>query len=141
MDLRALELVASDLEESLMPAGTGIDWDNQPLGTMSDEKLALHLGTTRQTVADQRRKRGIPAFHARPVVAVEDETFYAAYCRVFSIAAARPVIPKKLEVELAKALAGVDGLLFRHTCKSSSLKGMEELTRELKRLLSQGGAK
>jgi hypothetical protein len=36
-----------------------INWDNQPLGKVSDVQLANRLGVTRQTIANQRDKRGI----------------------------------------------------------------------------------
>lgn len=40
----------------------GIDWDNQPLGMMSDTELAKKLGVSKATVQAARYKRGIPAF-------------------------------------------------------------------------------
>lgn len=39
-----------------------IDWDSQPLGTMSDTDLAARLGCGRTLVGIERKRRGIAPF-------------------------------------------------------------------------------
>lgn len=39
-----------------------INWDKQPLGQQTDRSLAQQLGVTYWSVAEQRRKRGIPRY-------------------------------------------------------------------------------
>jgi len=40
----------------------GIQWDKQPLGQMSDPRLAKQLGVTHKAVCQARRVRNIPSF-------------------------------------------------------------------------------
>lgn len=39
-----------------------INWDEQPLGKISDEELAKNLGISKNTVLRQRKKRGVVPF-------------------------------------------------------------------------------
>ena len=45
---------------SSRPGHRGINWDEQPLGQVSDTELAARLGVSQQTVTKVRRRRGIP---------------------------------------------------------------------------------
>lgn len=57
-----LAAVAADQDQGDPVAKTtGIDWDAQPLGSVSDVDLADQLGVTPGAVRQQRAKRGIPA--------------------------------------------------------------------------------
>jgi superfamily II DNA or RNA helicase len=48
----------------LNPTHKGIQWDEQPLGQVTDRELASRNGVTEKTVRTARRSRGIPAFQS-----------------------------------------------------------------------------
>jgi hypothetical protein len=50
-----------------------IDWNRQPLGEMSDHKLAERLGVTRNAVLYARQRRKLPPHH--PPASIETKLF------------------------------------------------------------------
>jgi hypothetical protein len=48
-----------------MAARKGINWDEQPLGKVSDNELARLLGVSRNNVSVARRRRGIEPLYER----------------------------------------------------------------------------
>lgn len=52
-------------------ANKGIAWDEQPLGQVSDNKLASDLGVNKSTTRNARKIRGIPAFMDCPAKGID----------------------------------------------------------------------
>lgn len=52
------------IEPTFTAVRRGIVWDEQPLGSVPDAELARTLGTSRVTVHEVRKRRGIPVFRA-----------------------------------------------------------------------------
>lgn len=124
-----------------MSAPKGINWDEQPLGEISDAKLAEKLGVTRAIVYRQRTQRQIPSdkskskvlpgthskinWSAQPLGQVTDTAIAAAvgcsreYVRLMRNARGIPVYKKTIPEGLEELLG---------TCPDSSLVQQFDVT-------------
>lgn len=105
-----------------MSRAKGIDWDTQPLGIMSDGKIARMLGVNRRSVFTARVRRGIPVclehrgskplkidWDAQPLGQVPDLALARTLgCAVSTVAHQR----RQRGIDLRRGVAGPRGIVW-----------------------------